>query len=278
MQKNEMRQKLGKDQEKFFLHEMSWIEIKEIANEKTVVILPTSSIEQHGPHLPIGTDSYIGYELCKRLGKSLVGKIPFVIAPPMVFGASSHHIDFPGTMSVTTNTYLALIQDLCHCLIGHGFKKIILLNSHGGNTAPLEMVIRNIRDQHKVVIAAVTYWVVATKEITRIRESKIGGIAHAGELETSCMLVIKPHLVNKRLLKRKIPKWRTNYVMLDFQDMGKVNLAQHLCDFTSTGVIGDPTLASEEKGKQFIETITDSLSKFVIEFSTWELGMMTEEV
>jgi len=266
------------NQRKVFLHEMSWIEIKETIHRNTVAIIPTGSTEQHGPHLPIGTDSYIGYELCKRLEKSLIGKISFVITPPVLFGASSHHIDFPGTLSVNINTYVALIQDLCNCLVDHGFKKILLLNSHGGNIAPLNIAIRNMRDQHKILIAAVTYYTLASKEIARIRKSEPGGMAHAGEFETSCMLVIKPRLVNKNLFKKNIPKWRTNYILLDLQGGGKVNLAQHLCDFTPTGVIGDPTLASEEKGRRFLQAVTDTLSEFIIEFSTWELGMMNEEV
>ncbi|MBE0477989.1 creatininase family protein [Candidatus Aerophobetes bacterium] len=261
-------------QDKVFLHKMSWVEVKQVARENTVAIIPTGSIEQHGPHLPLATDSYIGYELCKRLEQKLAGKLPFIITPPAVFGASSHHLDFPGTLSLNINTYIALMQDLCNCLVHHGFKRILLLNSHGGNIAPLNVVIRNIRDQHRIIIATATYWVVASEEIARIRESGPGGIAHAGELETSCMLIIKPELVKEDLFENKVPTWKTDYILLDLQGEGKVSLAQHLSDFTPTGVIGNPLLASRKKGQKFLEAATNSLADFIVEFATWKLGAM----
>jgi len=255
---------------------MSWIEVQALVHTKTVVILPTGSIEQHGPHLPTGTDSYIGYELCKYLGQSLMGKIPFVIAPPVVYGESSGSVDFPGTLSVTSHTYIELISNLCNHLIHHGFRKILLLNSHGGNIPSLHLVVRRIRNQHKVLIAAVTYWIMASEEIGRIRESELGGIAHAGEFETSCMLAIKPHLVNRSLFERKVPRWRSNYILMDFETRDKVDFGIRTDDFSTTGVIGDPTLATKEKGKEFLKAATDALCEFIIEFGTWEVGRMTE--
>ena len=262
--------------QKVFLHEMSWLEVKALIDRKPVVIIPTGSIEQHGPHLPIGTDSYIGWELCKRVAENLSGKVPFVLAPPVVFGASSHHLDFPGTLSINTATYVEVIVDICESFVHHGFAKILLLNSHGGNISPLDIAIRTIRDRHQVLIAAATYWVVARDQIASTRDSDVGGIAHAGELETSCILAIYPHLVKKDLIEKKTAHWRTKYIVLDFQDAGRVNLAQHMRDFTTTGVSGDPTVASKEKGERFFAEIAGALSQLIREFSTWDLGMMSE--
>ncbi len=267
-------------QKSYFLHEMTWMDVKQLlANANTVVIIPTGSTEQHGPHLPIGTDSYIGNELTRRASEHLMGKIPFIITPPVVFGTSSHHVhcDFPGTISVNLDTYIRLIVELCSSLIRQGFQKIFLLNSHGGNYDPLKVAVRTIRDEYKVLIALGSYNEIAREEITRIRESGPGGAAHAGELETSCMLVIKPEFVYPDRFKRQIPKWRSKYVLVDSQGGGTIDSAQHFSEFTPTGMVGDATLASKEKGERLLEEIAKALSQAILDFSTWEIGKMTEE-
>jgi creatinine amidohydrolase len=267
-------------QKSYFLREMTWMEVKQLLSKpNTVVIMPTGSTEQHGPHLPIGTDSYIGNELTRRVSKHLRKKIPFIVTPPVFFGASSHHIDcnFPGTMSVNLDTYIRLIVDLCSSLIRQGLQKIFLLNSHGGNHDPLKVAVRTIRDEYKVLIALGSYYEIAGEQITRLRESGPGGAAHAGELETSCMLVIKPELVYQDRFKRQIPKWKSEYLLVDLQRGGSINLAQHFSEFTPTGMVGDATLASKEKGERFLEEIAKALSQAILDFSSWEVGKMTEE-
>lgn len=268
------------DQQKsYVLHELTSKDLKELMGVNPVMIFQTGATEQHGPHLPIGTDSYIGEELIKRIAKHLKGKIPFLIAPPLQFGASSHHINknFPGTMSVQLDTYIQLIVELCDSLIRQGFKKIFILNSHGGNHDPLKVAIRTIRDQTaEALVALGSYYDVAGECITMIRESGSGGAAHAGELETSCMLVIKPETVFPERFIRQVPKWKSKYLLVDMQKGGKINLAQHFYEFTPTGMVGDATLASNEKGEQFLKEITKMLCEAIIDFSKWERGQLTE--
>ena len=124
-----MADKLHPMNERLLMEEMSWREIEEaIAGGKTTAILAVASIEQHGPHLPTGTDTYLGCALAEGIARELGNAL---VAPVMRPGLSEHHLDFPGTVTLTQETFMRVLQEHCTCLARHGFQDIVLISSHG---------------------------------------------------------------------------------------------------------------------------------------------------
>lgn len=259
----------------FFWNEMSWDKVKKVALSKAIVIFPIGAIEQHGFHLPLDVDSRIPFEVAKRVAERLSSRINVIIAPPLSYGSSSHHMDFPGTLSLTTQTLIRVVEEICNCIISHGFQKILILNGHGGNIDPLKVAVRSIMDTSKAFVILGSYWDFCSKELSKLRESPVGGMAHAGELETSCMLALYPNLVDKSKYTKCIPIWKTKYITLDLTESTRVNLGPYCPrDISATGTIGDPTVATRQKGEKFLDIIVNAFADFLIDFSSWEYGKM----
>ncbi|MGM0405306.1 MAG: creatininase family protein [Thermoplasmatota archaeon] len=235
---------------KLKLEDMSWVEIQEAIEQgyDTVLIL-LGSIEQHGPHLPINTDELISEELGVRTAEKFGNAL---VAPVIRPGCSKHHMEFSGTVSISYNTLKNLVEDHCLAYEKHGFKNIILIPYHGGNYDPIkefESEIRyKLKDSKLVVIADIE------KSMELMNEGmKDAGIdfeeqiIHSGASETSIMLAIDERLVRKN-------KFEKGYT----EDIKIGNLfAKGLKYFTENGVLGDPSLASEEAGEIILESISD---------------------
>ncbi len=258
---------------KYLLGELAWPEVKDLAKAGTVVMIPVGAIEQHGPHLPIDVDARCA-EAVAHLSADTVGDVPVLVAPLQCYGVSGHHMEFPGTMALSSQTFVSSITELTMCLVRHGFKNIFWLNGHGGNFAPLSVAARDVRNQVKVCMAVASFWQIAIEEIKTIRESEIGGVAHACEVETSLLMYLRPDLVHTERIKKNIPKWRTPWFAMDLIYGRKVMLGHQVADFSPTGVFGDPTLATPEKGKRLMGAITKAVGAFLRDFSTWDLDTL----
>lgn len=245
--------------ETILLEEMTWPLVEKSLQEGyNKVIVPIGSIEQHGHHLPLGTDSYmgdlLGREIAKKLGKTLV-------APTIKTGCSVHHMDFPGTVSISTDTLMKLIKDVCESLDRHGFETIILIPIHGGNFAPVLTVTQDIAPQLKANLIAIGD---LRGLISKMKEgAKISGIpvdavgGHAGAGETSLILAYKPQLVRLDSMKSGyIGSFTNKYVREGFKAL------------TETGVLGEPKYASKEAG----ERITELILEMYVEKIKNELG------
>lgn len=187
--------------ERVLMEEMSWREIEEaIAAGKENVIQVAASIEQHGPHLPIGTDTYLGYALAEAAARKLGNTL---VAPVIRPGLSAHHRDFPGTMYLGFDTFVAVLEDCCMSLARTGFRRIFIMSSHGGNTdmmvAHLPEIAKKIGPDRCEVFMVMPFMraeekVAALREEYGIRMGKLG--VHSGYGETSMMLAIREELVN----------------------------------------------------------------------------------
>lgn len=186
--------------EKIFYHEMSWPEIKSAIEKGKIPILPVGSVEQHGPHLPLITDAFTAFSICARAAET---SGDLLVMPPIYYGYSAHHMDFPGTISIKTLNFMGYIYDVCRSLVHHGFRKMIIFNGHGGNVAPLQIVARRISEETDSLCALISWWNLAREEISKLRESEFpGGMTHSCELETSVMLSLEPEYVRmEKLLK-----------------------------------------------------------------------------
>lgn len=247
--------------------EMTRLEIAEAAKKDTLVIVPVGAIEQHGPHLPINTDICHSYEIAKLVAKR---ERDVVVAPPVWWGYSPYHAGLAGTISLRPEVFLGLLQDICDGIISHGFRKIFLLNGHGGNRNLISVAVFECMRRTGVSIAAASYWDLAADRIKQIRESPMGGMAHACELETSLQLLFQPKLVKMGLATREmvnsLRSYGTTMSFKDLQDFGAVTTGYDIARSDPTGILGDPTLASAAKGEQIVRVVLEGISQFIQEF------------
>jgi creatinine amidohydrolase len=247
--------------EKILWSDYTTYELKEvIEKENPVVIVTVGATEQHGPHLPLNTDTDIGFNIAKRI--AVASPVKTLVVPPVWAGFSPHHMDFTGTISLKQSTLFAVTYDIIECLIKHGIKRIILLNSHGGNMSLLKTVADEIGVVHKISPLYVTYWNLISDVIGEIRQSELGGMSHACELETSLKMIFSEDDV--RLEKAKDVMITGNHFYgVDMFAGNKVGVYKPFKSWTETGQIGAPTLASVETGEKIIDAVIDRFVKLI---------------
>jgi len=243
--------------------ELSWPRIEQCREEEYLVVVPCGSIEQHGRHLPVITDSAIVFEVSKRAAEQTPGVL---VSPLVQTGFSPHHLDFPGTISLSLETYVSLISDVCRSIARHGFKKIVLVNGHGGNQAPLQAMALSMRHEIQVHLLVLSYWNLIAMEAAAIRESELGGIAHSCEMETSIQLYLCPEQVNMAEAVSHPIRPAFSFLAKDMFSGGKAQLPTPFRERTPSGVMGDPTTATAEKGRRFLEAAAGQLAKCLQEF------------
>lgn len=266
---------------KFRFGQMTWQEVRDAANAGRVAILPVATIEDHGHHLPIDTDVLLCTTVCER-GAALIPD-ECVLVPPVIHGYSPHHMDFPGTLTIDGHTFIKYVLDITKSLAHHGFTRILIVNGHGSNTPFCEVIARLtvVETDGKAIAMAVNHWGINTvRKIARqIRESEPGGMSHACELETSMYLAIKPELVDMTKAVAEIDPRPTQSVpawsdLIEGQPPGASSVAwmPYWSTFSKTGVRGDATKATAEKGDQILAAGAEGLAQLVKEIRGLEIG------
>lgn len=244
-------------------------EIGAVDKAHAAVLLPVSAVEQHGPHLPVGTDAIILRALLKNFSK-VTGHFQedeVIIAPQITVGKSNEHMDFPGTMTLTAKTMYDVIDEYTAAIAKWGFRKLILTNSHGGNTDLLNLLSRDLRIKYGMEIYVFDWWFTDFwKEILqKVQESKSPyGVFHACELETSLMLHIAPQMVDMEQAKDETPDRQfegDRFISL----YGPVTMGWKTRDVSHSGVIGDPEEASAEKGQVLMDFAVQKLTAIIEE-------------
>jgi creatinine amidohydrolase len=250
------------------LKDLTWPEVKELDFTKLVVLFPTGSFEQHGPHLPFTTDSDIVSAIAAAVERAMPDHV--LLLPTLWPGLSTHHMQFPGTMDVPQTTYIRLITELGKSIASMGAKKLFILNGHGGNDTPLRAALRELKtDAPETRFVFASYWTLAAKTVREVRESELGGLGHACEMETSIMLHLHPNRVKMDRAVRDGPQHTDPYRKADMQVARPVFFVNEFHEVTQSGVIGHPDLATAEKGKRFLDGIVADVSAFVDHFLTW---------
>ncbi len=244
------------------LTDMTWTEVANLSRD-TPVVIPVAALEQHGHHMPVFTDSMLLGEVVRRVSEPLKDSVLF--APLMWLGNSDHHLDFPGTLSANPRGYLDLLNDLTENFLTHGFKRIVFLNGHGGNSTPGKQAVFEVRQKHRarkdLLLLFATYWDSAKPWETRddLVQKQMG---HACEWETSMILRIAPHLV-----KGDVSKLETVDFGFAFEPAYRGWITK---DRTVPGHIGSPQFATAEKGEHLLQTFSVGVKAFLESVIAWD--------
>lgn len=226
------------------------------------VLLLIAATEQHGAHLPLSTDRLIGEYFTLQLNE--LDNDHILILPSISVGCSSHHMDFPGTLTLSHENFSHEVTDIVKSVIHHGFHKIILFNSHGGNQAIGQVLIERLGHQYpKIHFAMATWWRIAGEALNEITETASGGTGHACEFETSLMLLIAPHLVIMENIQPRENNSTFSWAEGDMLHGSKASYYRSMKEMTANGVFGDPVAASLEKGMKINEAVMISLKQMV---------------
>ena len=238
-----------------YLDRMTWPEIKaELHNGRDTVVVPLGSTEQHGRHMPVGTDAVLGDEFGWRLAE----RLDAFLAPTVRFGCSEHHLSFAGTISLSQETFQRVVADVVKSLSRHGFRRIILLPTHGGNFKPLAEAVGKLEPVENVKVLAFTDlegFVTAAFESSRafsVNAAQSG--AHSGEWETSLMLALRPEQV-------KMDQAAEGFVGELSEIMARV--FDGIQNLDENGVLGDPRPATAEAGRKYFEEMVAFLYRWV---------------
>ena len=170
--------------------------LRELAPDALAVV-PLGATEQHGPHLPAGTDTFVIESIAREAAEIAADKLPVVLAPALPFGSSAHHLVYGATLSLSTETYYRVLRDLLESLVESRFRRIFLLNGHGGNHELAQLAARDAALKHPVRIAAGSYWTIAWDALTAAKANENRRLpGHAGDFETSLILSLRPELVS----------------------------------------------------------------------------------
>ncbi len=248
--------------ERYFPY-LTWQEIEEMPDKENVVIIqPIGAIEQHGPHLPLAVDSAISVGvLGKALGK-LNSNIPAYALPCLYYGKSNEHWQFPGTITLSAETLLSVIKEMAESIYQSGFRKLVLMNSHGGQPQIMEIAARDIHQQRQdFLVFPLFTWRVPhiAGELLTPQEKEYG--IHAGDAETSIMLSLLPKQVKMERAVREYPQELPQDSLLSME--GKLPFAWLTKELSKSGVIGDATAATPEKGDRLLASVADGWVKLI---------------
>jgi len=254
------RESFNGTNKKIFWQELWRHEFEDALIRDPVVIVPVGSIEQHGPHCPMDVDIagpfYMAVETARR-----VNDFPVIVAPPIWSGFTHYNMGFPGTISLRIETFLNLVGDVCRSIHANGFHRIVLVNGHGGNDAPIR-VVRDTVSEEDVFVVAFSWWQMVADEMLALGEADDGSVGHGGEWETSVMLHLRAHLVYQaRINADRFP----NPFSPEIQSFARFS-ERRRDTAEDTGTMGDARAASSEKGQKIFEVAVDRLTQLVTEF------------
>ena len=250
---------------------LTWPEINDAIEASKPVVVPIGSTEQHGPHLPLDVDVVCPVGVAEAAARLVPDKV--LVMPPFVHGYTAHVMDFPGTVNVHWETFINCIVDVGKSLAYHGSKKIILLNGHGSNAPNLDLAARRVNLETDAECCFANWWDLLNVDKAFMegwRESKFpGGCAHACELETSVYL----HLDEENVRKEKIAdgdiafhRYQSDFQWMDLKSLGPAQVTSWTASYSDSGVLGQATLASKEKGRLAVDEAGKQLARWIEEF------------
>ena len=250
-----------------YYDQLTWPEINDAVADKKIPIMAVGSVEQHGPHLPLNTDWLQAHRIVEEAARRSDGRL--LVMPPMQYGYITHAMDFPGTITIHWQHFIDFCLDITKSLAYHGFKKMIIVNGHGSNETPLDLVGRRTNLETDALCAVVRCWPfllnVDPAFNSKWRESGPGGTGHACELETSMMLYLAPDTVKKEEAGNHPGRQTSKFTFGDLFGAAPVSTVGWTSAAGSNGTFGRADLGTAEKGQIVFEESTKQLLAFAQE-------------
>jgi creatinine amidohydrolase len=237
---------------------LTWTDIQAMPDKQNVVLIqPIGAIEQHGPHLPLAVDAAIAAAITGQTLQRLESTIPAYALPLLYYGKSNEHWRFPGTITLSAKTLMSLLLEIGESVYRAGFRKLVFLNAHGGQPQVLEIVARDLHQVYPdLMVFPLFVWRApnVAADLISAQELELG--IHAGDAETSLMLALLPDQVRMKQAVTEYPQGLPEQSLLSME--GKLPFAWSTHELSRSGVLGDPTTASQEKGDRILESLTES--------------------
>jgi creatinine amidohydrolase len=228
-----------------------------------VAVVPVGATEQHGPHLPVGTDTFAVGHIAWAAAEAASERATVVVTPTLPFGSSHHHLPFGGTISFSTEIYYRAVREIVESLIGTGFRAVLLLNGHGGNRDIVGLVARDLSQAHLVKLAAASYWEIAHGALAETAWGRTGDVpGHAGAFESSLVLTLRPETVVETLPHRdaaEIARLR--------RPSGLVRVETQANWIDLNGFTDSPDAATAEAGHSYLELIIAAVADCYVELA-----------
>ena len=246
--------------------ELTAEDLRARAAQDAIVVLPVASMEQHGPHLPVGVDTYLCEAVCKAGAERAVADVPVVVAPTLWCGMAEHHMAYGGTFTFDIPTYRAVLLAFLRSIERHGFTRVFIINGHGGNIAALNSFLPDFARETKLKVLATTYFELSRADLAQFLEDQ-KSVHHACEVETSMMMVVIPERVKNDRLGEA-------YGMLGMDVekamRGPPSQFRNFKTITPSGVIGDARRANPDKGRKLMDVCADKLAAALRNKGLWE--------
>ena len=234
-----------------YMMEKPWVDFDAMRSETDLVIIPTGAVEVYGQHLPAGTDTLVVTHIARLVGQELGAPV----LPTLPVGFSRSLGDFPGTLNISTPTLMAYVQETAESVIAWGFERILFINSHRGNIGPISEVAMELQDAYDVQCAQVFWWDYVAALVTDIVDSGPHANGHASEIGTSIMMHLQPELVVRERIEDQPPAGPVPYAdIIQYKGMHARS---------DTGVVGNPAVATPEKGAEMVRRGVERIVAFV---------------
>lgn len=234
--------------------EMTSSQLAAIKHHEVAVLLPIAAVEQHGPHLPTGTDTII----CGAVAEAVEARHSdtVLLLPTLWLGASSHHLRFGATLTAELSTYIKLLTEIISPLLLDEYRRVLVLNGHGGNVDPMKVALRQLQPEFPdTLLSAGCYWSPCHADIVRLLDGDDKFVGHACEFETSMIMHLRPELVDTNRVTNS-GEWLPD-------EIDRVYVSRDMMQRTQAGATGRPDLASAEKGAALFEAAVAGVERFV---------------
>ena len=245
------------------------IELQELVSQDPVVLMPIGAYEQHGPHLALNTDKVIAERFCEGIASKV--EVPCAVLPSTWCGISEHHMKFCGSLTLRHETMVAFIFDILDGLARSGVRKVLAINSHGGNMVALSEALTKAAQKYGGTFALLTYWSLLNDTVKRERKSEFGGISHAGEMETALQMFLDPENVRKDKLPDANNVKGGRFWSPAMFASNKIAMYIPYDQLSRQGHIGDPLSAKPEFGKAVYDAVVEQGAQIVTAIQKGEL-------
>ena len=237
-----------------------------------LAVVPVAATEQHGPHLPLGTDTFLVETVARQAAAQAAHEIDVLVTPTLAVGSSHHHFPFGGTLSLESETYYRAVRDIVVSLIRDGFQRVFVINGHGGNHELIQVVVRDLVLEHQANLAAASYWDLARAELAKQAPDVTGRLpGHAGYFETAMLMAIRPDLVRSPLPHRSAQEAASAAVP---STPYRLERAGHWASMG--GHTDSPHDATPEEGQRLLGIVVPAVGATFVEFAQlpllWEAG------